>query len=320
MNVGRLGDDKDCCVPERDVAPGSTPQPEPTKPGGTGDPGARFIPLDGGSFLMGSMDPAAHPLDGEGPVRLLTISPFAIDAAAVSNGRFRRFVAETGHVSESERFGWSFVFHAFVPAAQNAEVGVAPTLWWRQVEGACWHSPEGPGSGIGDRLDHPAVHLSHADALAYCAWAGARLPTEAEWEFAARGGLVQKRFPWGDDLVPAGVHRCNIWQGRFPDEDTGEDGWRGTCPVDAFPPNAFGLHNTCGNTWEWCADWFDRQPAALGQFDNPRGPASGSERVIRGGSYLCHASYCFRYRVSARSAAAPTTASGHLGFRLARDA
>jgi formylglycine-generating enzyme required for sulfatase activity len=163
------------------------------------------------------------------------------------------------------------------------------------------------------------VHVSHRDALAYCAWAGGRLPTEAEWEFAARGGLVQARYPWGSELTPGGRHMCNIWQGEFPHSNSGEDGYLGTAPVDAFPPNAFGLHNMAGNAWEWCADWFDRSAHARAGTANPKGPPAGHARTIRGGSYLCHESYCFRYRASARSSASEDTGTGHLGFRIARD-
>jgi formylglycine-generating enzyme required for sulfatase activity len=269
---------------------------------------------------MGSNDPAAHPLDGEGPVRVVRLDPFMIDAHAVSNRRFAAFAAATGYETESERFGWSFVFRNFAPRDVQSSAAAQGAPWWRKVEGACWRAPEGPGSSIAGREDHPAVHLSWNDAQAYCRWAGGRLPTEAEWECAARGGLVQQRYPWGSELTPGGAHHCNLWQGRFPDHDTAEDGYAGTAPVDAFAPNEFGLYNMSGNAWEWCADWFDRSFHARGPLDNPKGPESGTARVIRGGSYLCHESYCFRYRVSARSCAPPDNGTGHLGFRLARDA
>ena len=317
---GMEGNGPACCIPQR-AAAADAPMSHAAgpRPDLAHDEGARLVELAGGAFLMGSMDPAAHPLDGEGPVRVVTLSPFDIDSIAVSNARFRHFAKATGYVTEAERLGWSFVFHAFLPGGGGEAPAAGLSPWWRRVDGACWHAPEGPGSTVDHRLDHPVVHVSHADALAFCTWARARLPTEAEWEFAARGGLVQKRFPWGDDHLPGGRHGCNVWQGTFPVEDTGEDGWRGTCPVDAFEPNAFGLFNMAGNAWEWCADWFDRRPAALGQFEDPHGPAAGTERVMRGGSHLCHPSYCFRYRVAARSGAPPDTATGHLGFRIARD-
>lgn len=284
------------------------------------DTGARLVRLDGGTFMMGANDPAAHPADGEGPARAITLEPFWIDTVAVSNARFARFVEATAYVTEAERYGWSFVFAGFLPPDHPATPVVPAAPWWRQVSGAAWSSPEGPGSSNDGRHDHPVVHVTWADAAAYCAWAGLRLPTEAEWEYAARGGLVQQRYPWGNELAPGGTHRCNIWQGAFPDHNTRADGYAGTAPVDAYASNAFGLHNMSGNTWEWCQDWFHATHHARATFDNPKGPPSGTARVMRGGSYLCHDSYCFRYRVSARSSAPPGTSTGNLGFRCARNA
>ena len=267
-----------------------------------------MVRLDGGPFLMGTEDPERVPGDGEDPVREVVVAPFAIDRCTVSNRRFADFVAATGHVTDAERFGWSFVFAGLLPDDFRPTRALAAAPWWRQVHGADWRHPEGPQSGVADRLDHPVVHVSHADALAFCAWAGLRLPTEAEWELAARGGLVQARYPWGDELTPGGEHRCNIWQGEFPVRNSAEDGYAGTAPVDAFAPNGFGLHNMAGNVWEWCADHFHAPNAAPGA------------RVIRGGSYLCHASYCNRYRVAARTGTTPDSSTGHTGFRCARDA
>jgi formylglycine-generating enzyme required for sulfatase activity len=195
---------------------------------------------------------------------------------------------------------------------------VVDAPWWREVEGACWYQPEGPGSSIDTRADHPVVHVSWHDAMAYCRWAGARLPTDAEWECAARGGLHQNRFAWGDDLTPNGQHRCNIWQGRFPMLNSTDDGHYGTAPVDAFEPNGYGLFNVCGNVWEWCADWFDNHFSGA-DLNNPRGPVQGHRRVIRGGSFLCHESYCNRYRVAARSSNTPDATTSHTGFRCAAD-
>ncbi|MBO7746118.1 formylglycine-generating enzyme family protein [Paenibacillus sp. MWE-103] len=276
--------------------------------------------LPGGEFLMGTNDAEGFPRDGEGPVREASLSPFYMDACAVTNAAFAAFAAETGYVTEAERFGWSFVFHLFVPEAAKAAARPAPGVpWWLAVDGACWHKPEGEGSGIEGREDHPVVHVSWHDAASYAQWAGKRLPTEAEWEYAARGGLIQKRYPWGDLLKPDGEHRCNIWQGKFPDKNNASDGYAGTAPVRSFRPNGYGLYNMVGNVWEWCGDWFSVRHAKPGSRD-PRGPASGTARVMRGGSYLCHQSYCNRYRVAARSSNTPDSSTGNIGFRCAADA
>lgn len=280
--------------------------------------------IPAGLFRMGSDADEGEPADGEGPSRLVTLDAFRIDRCAVSNRQFARFVAATGYVTVAEEAGASFVFAGLLPDDFEDTAGVADAPWWRQVRGACWHRPEGEGSSIDQREDHPVVHVSWFDAQAYCDWAGLLLPTEAQWEYAARGGLEQRRFAWGDELMPGGEHRCNIWQGRFPATNTREDGHYGTAPVHAYAPNGYGLHNVCGNVWEWCADWFDNRfddridkgfgDAAL---RDPGGPSSGTRRVIRGGSYLCHESYCNRYRVAARSANDPLSSTGHMGFRCA---
>ena len=278
----------------------------------------RLVLIAGGQFLMGSDADEGEPGDGESPARLVTLSSFKIGRTAVSNQEFARFVQQTGYLSMAEEIGSSFVFAALLPDDFEPTRGVADAPWWREVSGACWHRPEGGLSSIDQRLDHPAVHLSWLDAQAYCEWAGLRLPSEAEWEYAARGGLAGKRYPWGDELLPDGAHRCNIWQGQFPNRNTGDDGYRGTAPVTAFAPNGFGLYNACGNVWEWCADWFgntfDGTP-----LTSPKGPATGSRRVIRGGSFLCHKSYCNRYRVAARSSNDPMATASHMGFRCAAD-
>lgn len=281
-----------------------------------------MVYLEAGSFLMGTDDEDGFPADGEGPVREVELDPFFIDATPVTNAQFAEFVEATGYQTEAERFGWSFVFHLFLPPriAKQSRQGAAGALWWRGVMDACWKWPEGRGSHIANRMDHPVVHVTWNDACAYAAWAGKRLPTEAEWEFAARGGLVQKRFAWGDDLLPGGRHMCNIWQGRFPDVNTKEDGFAGTSPVGTFPANAYGLYDVAGNVWEWCADWFSADHQHTTQRANPTGPPDGMTRVIRGGSYLCHESYCNRYRVAARSQNTPDSSTGNLGFRCAMDA
>ncbi|MCZ0983561.1 formylglycine-generating enzyme family protein [Streptomyces diastatochromogenes] len=274
--------------------------------------------LPGGTFLMGTDDAEGFPGDGEGPVRTVRLRPFLIDVCAVTNDAFARFVADTGHVTEAERFGWSYVFAGFLPATLRRGAARPPrTPWWCGVAGAAWNRPEGPGSTLAGRGDHPVVHVSWNDAAAYAAWAGKRLPTEAEWEYAARGGLEQKRYPWGDELDQDGTYRCNIWRGTFPSKNTAADGFRGTAPVDAFAPNGHGLYNTSGNVWEWCADWWTTDHLQ-GPLLDPVGPATGTAKVIRGGSHLCHRSYCNRYRVAARTANTPDSTSGHAGFRCAR--
>ena len=260
-----------------------------------------MVELDGGEFLMGNDGPTAYPADGEGPVRPVHLEPFAIDAAAATNERFTAFVEATGHVTEAERFGWSFVFGGLLPDEFPPTRAVVHAPWWRQVEGASWRTPQGPHSDLDGRMDHPVVHVSWNDAQAYCAWADTRLPSEAEWEYAARGGLEGKIFPWGDELEPGGEHRMNVWQGTFPRHNTRADGFVGTCPVTTFEPNGYGLFNMTGNVWEWCEDEF-----------------RAGHRSTRGGSYLCHASYCRRYRVAARNAMTPDSTTGNTGFRCAR--
>ena len=312
-----------CCAPSAE-----TDRPTPrqasvslvrTKAVGRAPKGMVHIP--DGRFLMGTDDSVGFAADGEGPVREIEVSPFLIDETAVTNAQFGRFVRQTRYRTEAERYGWSFVFHSFVPRkiARTVTQSVAEAPWWWRVDGACWRRPEGPGSGIGRRMDHPAVHISWNDAQAYCRWAGKRLPTEAEWEAAARGGLVGRRYAWGDDLTPYGRHMCNIWQGEFPDRNTKEDGHVGTAPARSFYPNGFGLYNVSGNVWEWQWDWFSPTFHRQGPTVDPAGPPSGVSRVIRGGSYLCHESYCNRYRVAARSANTPDSSTGNMGFRCVAD-
>ncbi|WP_185061252.1 formylglycine-generating enzyme family protein [Pseudonocardia eucalypti] len=279
-----------------------------------------MVLIPGGEFRMGAEDSEASPADGEGPVRVVRLDPFHIDACAVTNRQFAGFVKHTGHRTDAERHGWSYVFDGLLIPAGRAHVrpGTVPgATWWRPVDGAFWRSPEGPGSSVAERPNHPVVHVSWNDAEAYAGWAGKRLPTEAEWEKAARGGLDGARYPWGDELTPRGRHRCNIWRGDFPARHTGH---LGTCPVNAFGANGYGLYNVAGNVWEWTSD---RWSTGWHRADtprtrvNPRGPDDGDSRVIRGGSYLCHHSYCNRYRVAARTYNTPDSGTGHMGFRCA---
>jgi len=264
---------------------------------------------------MGDHFAEGYAEDGEGPVHAVDLAPFAIDVDCVTVRQFAAFVEQTGWATEAERQGFSAVFQLAVMARNADVIGPMGVPWWLAVRGADWRHPFGPLSSADDFLDHPVVHVSHGDALAYCAWAGRDLPTEAEWEYAARGGLSGRRFAWGDDLMPEGRHRANIWQGAFPLFNSGEDGWRATAPSGSFEPNGFGLHQTAGNVWEWCRDWFSPGYYAVSPSDNPQGPATGEERVMRGGSFLCHASYCNRYRVAARSSNTPNSSASNIGFR-----
>jgi formylglycine-generating enzyme len=307
-----------CCTPSAEHEAPSKPQhaaPIPTAAAPI--PTTPTISLPGGTFLMGTDYGHAFPADGEGPVRPVSLSAFRIDTYPVTNRDFTAFVSATNYVTESEHFQWSFVFWAHLPPERLNELvedTVVAAPWWCKVPGASWLHPEGPGSNIADRPNHPVVHVSWNDAAAYAAWARKSLPTEAQWEYAARGGLEQKLYPWGDELTPDGRHLCNIWQGEFPRIDTAEDGFAGACPVDAFPPNPFGLCSITGNVWEWCSDWFDTAFTTAERHD-PTGPATGHAKVMKGGSFLCHASYCNRYRVAARTSNTPDSATSNIGFR-----
>ena len=275
----------------------------------------------GGGFTMGSND-RRFPADGEGPPRRVTVGEFAIACHAVSNIQFGDFVRATRYTTDAERYGWSFVFDALLPDETRQAIGnrIADTPWWVPVPHAYWAQPEGPPSTILDQLDHPVVHVSWNDAKTYCRWSGTRLPSEAEWEMAARGGLEQASYPWGDELTPSGEHLCNIWQDRFPDHNTADDGHLGTAPVHAFKPNGYGLHNMAGNVWEWCEDYFAPDYHRITAATDPLQTTPAANRTLRGGSFLCHESYCNRYRVAARSSNGPDSASSNIGFRVVRRA
>jgi sulfatase modifying factor 1 len=320
---------KSCCTPSRDSA-GDPSAPLAaleimTAVSSSESSSDGMIEVPGGRFLMGGEGKETWQQDGEGPVREVSVDPFLIDTCAVSNEQFAKFVDATGFVTEAERFGWSFVFQLHIPKKQRKQLretkAVAGLEWWLAVPEASWKQPTGVGSSIDGILDHPAVHVSWNDAQAYCRWAGKRLPTEAEWEFAGRGGIEQKIWPWGNSLLRSGQFRCNIFQGDFPKKDTGKDGYKGTCPVDAYEPHGFGLYNCVGNVWEWCQDWLsaDYHRIRTDLNENPTGPPSGTQRIQRGGSYLCHDSYCNRYRLSARIGNTPDSSGGNVGFRCVRN-
>ena len=305
-----------CCAPGRDGDGPATAPPSLDDVTATSLP-FELVPLPGGDFAMGAEGAATYPDDGEGPVHVVDLSPFSIAPTAVTNDDFAAFVDATGHVTDAERYGWSFVFAGELPDDFPDTRGVVDAPWWRQVFGADWRHPAGPATDLTGQGRHPAVHVSWLDAEAYCRWAGVRLPTEAQWEFAARGGIEGAMFPWGDELEPGGAHAMNVFQAEFPSVDLAEDGYAGTSPVGAFPANGYGLHDMTGNVWEWCADWFSPGYYRDSPRQDPPGPSAGDRRVMRGGSYLCLESYCGRYRVAARSANGPDSSTGNLGFRVA---
>ena len=314
---------KSCCAPQARSEPIITAPPAQSESSARIALELDMVALPGGMFLMGTDYEFGFPDDGEGPVREVQLSPFLIDRHTVTNSQFEKFVTATGYSTDAERFGWSFVFWAQVPRERFQQLvadTVAAAPWWCKVPGATWRQPAGPGSSIQKRERHPVVHVSWNDAQAYCSWTGQRLPTEAEWEYAARGGLVQKLYPWGDKLRPDGEHRCNIWQGEFPNVNTAEDGYAETCPTDAFSSNSYGLYSMTGNTWEWCADWFSKDFHLTGPRANPHGPEHGEAKVMKGGSFLCHKSYCNRYRVAGRTQNTPDSSTSHTGFRCAKNA
>lgn len=291
----------------------------------------KYIPA--GEFTMGTNDPQILE-DAEGPARRVKLSAFYLDEMEVSNRQFADFVLETKYITEAEQFGWSFCFHGTLSEAvlDSIDVQVAEVPWWIPTPGANWMHPNGPDRNIitDEMLDYPVVHVSHNDARAYCEWAGKRLPREAEFERAAKGDLEGVLYPWGEEMVPNGTHRANLWQGHFPDTNTAEDGYVWSSPVDSFgPQNKFGLKNIIGNVWEWVADaWSARhrltapdgsiltdfQVERAGHIDDPT-----VERVKKGGSYMCHISYCYRYRVDSRSHNTADSSAQNLGFRCALD-
>lgn len=271
--------------------------------------------IPGGLVPVGTNRPH-HAGDGESPVRTTRLKPFRMDRVAVTNERFAAFVAATGHVTDAERFGWSFVFYDMLPG-ELATQGAVGIEWWRRVDGAMWSHPEGADTTLDGRDHHPVTHVSWNDAEAFAAWAGGRLPTEAEWEHAARGGLRDAVFPWGDrEPDDDGFTPCNIWQGTFPTVNSAVDGHRWTAPARSFEPNGYGLYNMSGNTWEWNADrWRVRSLKKTSRALN-EASAAANQRLMKGGSFLCHRSYCYRYRIAARHGNTPDTSTSHIGFRL----
>jgi len=267
-----------------------------------------MVSIPGGSFRMGTDSPVFR-ADMEMPARSVSLSTFLLDIHEVSNEDFRLFVSQTGYKTEAEKFGNSFVPEYFLSPESKASISqaVAGVPWWLPVEGADWRHPEGPHSSLEGREQHPVVHVSWHDAREFCVWAGKRLPTEAEWERACRAGKEDRLYPWGNNFMPGGRHMVNTWQGEFPHSNTGEDGWEGTSPVTEFPESKFGTKNMIGNVWEWTEDWWGRE-------------GEQTDKVKKGGSFMCHKSYCFRYRCAARSQNTPDSSAHNLGFRCAADA
>ncbi len=269
---------------------------------------------------MGTDYPNGFPLDGEGPIRSVVLSPFAIDVTPVTNLQFSAFVEATSYVTEAERYDWSFVFAGLIPKARIRELvedTALETPWWCKVRGASWKTPEGPASSIKGREEHPAVHISQHDAAAYAAWAGKQLPTEAEWEYAARGGPGAEALPLGRRTHPRRRPSLQHLARRISGPRHRGGRLRRSVPGARIPPNGFGLYSVAGNVWEWTSDWFgSRHPK--NETTNPRGPKSGTGKVIKGGSFLCHASYCNRYRVAARTQNTPDSSASNIGFRCVR--
>jgi formylglycine-generating enzyme required for sulfatase activity len=320
--------------------PGGAPGPAPA--------GMAWIP--GGEFSMGAADPrhvehgGHEAMDDTRPIHRVYVDPFWMDATEVTNEQFAAFVKATGYVTVAEKKPTRAEFPTapeenlvagsvvFTPVAQAVPLD-DHYRWWSYVRGASWRHPLGPASDLTGRAQQPVVHVAYEDAEAYARWAGKRLPTEAEWEFAARGGLSGKLYPWGDELKPGGRWAANIYEGRFPvrGSESGEDGYVGLAPVAQFAPNAYGLYDVAGNAWEWVSDWYRPDyyatlAAAGGVARNPRGPQTSFDpaepdqpkRVHRGGSFLCTEQYCTRYMLGTRGKGEVRTGSNHVGFRCVR--
>ena len=301
-----------CCTPARgtagknncghtEVSTGTRPHIDSVLiPGGTGLVGTATAQIDG---------------DGESPLRRAKVKPFRMSVTTVTNAQFKAFVSETGYVTEAEKFGWSFVFWSQVPESLAETQAVANAQWWRRVDGAIWSAPNGPGSEGDCHPDHPVVQVSWNDACAFARWVGGRLPTEAEWEHAARGGQGDVKYPWGDAEPDDISHTpCNIWQGEFPKHNTGQDGYITTAPARSFEPNAYGLYNLVGNVWEWTSETY--RVKSLKKSVKKRLAGMKGFKLSKGGSFLCHKDYCYRYRIAARTGTSPDSATPHQGFRV----
>jgi len=307
-----------------------------------------MVLIKAGEFIMGCSDKEGRP--DEYPQHAVKVDSFWMDATEVTNAQFQKFVEATGYITTAEKApDWNELKKQLPPGTPKPDDSllVAASLvftppaktvnlydasqWWSWIKGANWRHPEGPGSTIKGKENYPVVHISWDDANAYANWAGKRLPTEAEWEFAARGGLINQQYSWGSEDAEKIKAKANTWQGHFPDLNTEWDGYNKLAPVKSFAPNGYGLYDIAGNVWEWCSDWYraDFYEQLTNKISvNPKGPSSGYDpdeptvpkRVVRGGSFLCHASYCSSYRVSARMKTSPDTGLEHTGFRCVKDA
>lgn len=277
----------------------------------------KTLPIEGGEVLVGTNEDILR-IDGEQPIRRVRVRPFRMMPTTVTNDMFAEFVEATGYTTDAERCGWSYVFFSNVPIGAGDTQAVVNAPWWRKVEGACWRSTVGPGGDIEGAADHPVVHVSWHDACAFATWAGGRLPTEAEWEHSARGGLDDVRFPWGNqEPDDTAFCPCNIWQGSFPLANTGKDGFMATAPAKSFEANGYGLYNMCGNVWEWTSEPFKIR--SLEKQVRQRQQHMRGAKLLKGGSFLCHKSYCYRYRIAARTGNSPDSTASHQGFRLVFD-
>jgi formylglycine-generating enzyme len=301
-----------------------------------------MVLIPGGNFLMGSSDLEGRP--DEYPQHAVQVKGFWMDVTEVTNAQFEQFVKATGYITTAERKpDWEEIKKQLPPGTPKPHDSmlVAGSVvftqpkhlgdsWWVWTKGASWKHPQGPASNIKGKENYPVVHISFEDANAYAKWAGKRLPTEAEWEFAARAGMNNQPFTWGNEPVEAGKVKTNIWQGSFPSNNLAADGFVRSAPVRSFAPNAYGLYDMAGNVWEWCSDWYNARyyaeiadktsidPVGPSTFNDPDEPTI-PKRVVRGGSFLCHASYCSSYRVSARMKSSPDTGLEHTGFRCVKD-
>lgn len=303
---------KSCCGPSRSGKASAAAQIDARREARP----QNCIEVPGGLGLIGTQTPQIL-ADGEGPMKRKKLRALLWEPGAVTVAQFRAFVEATGFVTEADQFGWTFVFHLQVPEGQPPTAAVPGLDWWRRIDGANWERPLGPFGPIAEP-DHPVTQVSWNDAVAYCKWAGGRLPSEGEWEHAARGGLGDARFPWGDkepndhDFFP-----CNIWQGQFPHVNSCKDGYSGTAPAISFEPNGYGLYNMVGNVWQWtCNPYKVRSLKKTARYQNAN---HGGHKITKGGSFLCHKSYCYRYRIAARTGNSPESATTHMGFRIVYD-